>query len=232
MEYVDCPRRMESVAAHRFVPGTEDGSRKRRLSRTKWMRKISLRTSVLPQAPRLPREEDEGREKEELAWRQLNERSGLLESATMASALLSGFGTQALVDLQFNQCTLVKDPLDWLMSATTTLLVATHIVALSLGTLALPYLQLVWFLAFVLGMFLFLAEVAILSWVKFLDYSLGAAVAGCVVALVGLIGLAVFVLHFHRLLAVHEDESVTRRVQQLELMRERLVASSSSHTQG
>jgi calcium release-activated calcium channel protein 1 len=91
-----------------------------------------------------------------------------------------------------------------------------------------PYLalrraiELVWFLSFVLGMFLFLLEVAILSWVKYWDYSQGAAIAGCVVAVIGLFGLALFILHFHRQLAIHEDESVTWRVQQLERMREQL----------
>jgi calcium release-activated calcium channel protein 1 len=152
----------------------------------------------------------------------------------------------AMVDLQINESTNVPEWLLVMFSMCTTVLVAVHIFALMISTYLLPnidaisklqvhdfanqsphekmrgYIELAWAFSTVLGLFLFLVEVALLCWVKFWDYSFTAALAATIILIPLLIVFVVFAVHFYHSLVVYKCESMVNDIQQLENIKKHL----------
>lgn len=156
----------------------------------------------------------------------------------------------AMVELQINEPTQVPEWLFVLFAVCTTVLVAVHIFALMISTYLLPnidaisklqvsglvsesphermrgFVELAWAFSTVLGLFLFLVEVAILCWVKFWDYSFTAAIAATVIVIPVLVVFVVFVVHFYHSLVVYKCDASLSDMEQLEATLKRLDKSS------
>lgn len=127
-------------------------------------------------------------------------------------------------------------------SICTTLLVAVHLLALMISTCILPnveavasihglaavsesphekmhrYIEAAWACSTVFGILLFLAEIAILCWVKFYDYSIHAAAAATIILIPVVVIFVVFAVHFYRKLVAHKYERSTQGLRELETM--------------
>ncbi|XP_065205853.1 calcium release-activated calcium channel protein 1-like [Planococcus citri] len=187
-----------------------------------------------------------------LSWRRLHMSRAKLKATATTSELLSGFAMVAMVELQINEPTNVPEWLFIMFSVCTTVLVAVHIFALMISTYLLPnidavsklqsaklvtesphermrgFVELAWAFSTVLGLFLFLVEVAILCWVKFWDFSFRAAMAATIIVIPVLILFIIFVFHFYRTLVVHKCKSTTLDINELEEMRKKLDHASSA----
>ncbi|XP_059490410.1 calcium release-activated calcium channel protein 1-like isoform X2 [Neocloeon triangulifer] len=178
-----------------------------------------------------------------LSWRRLHVSRAKLKATSTTSELLSGFAMVAMVELQINTPTNVPEWMFILFSVCTTVLVAVHIFALMIATYILPnidaitrlhaselvlesphekmrfFIELAWGLSTVLGLFLFLVEVAILCWVKFWDYSFASAVASTAIAVPSLLIFIGFAVHFYHTLVVHKCKASDLDLQALEKMK-------------
>ncbi|KDR20115.1 uncharacterized protein LOC110829337 isoform X2 [Zootermopsis nevadensis] len=185
---------------------------------------------------------------EGLSWRRLHMSRAKLKATATTSELLSGFAMVAMVELQINEPTNVPEWLFVMFSVCTTVLVAVHIFALMISTYLLPnidaisklqvqelvsqsphermrgFIELAWAFSTVLGLFLFLVEVAILCWVKFWDYSFTAAWAATIIVIPVLIVFVAFAVHFYHNLVVYKCESTVTDLQKLENMKKHLDA--------
>lgn len=183
---------------------------------------------------------------EGLSWRRLHMSRAKLKATATTSELLSGFAMVAMVELQINEPTNVPEWLFVMFSVCTTVLVAVHIFALMISTYLLPnidaisklqvhelvgqsphermrgFIELAWAFSTVLGLFLFLVEVAILCWVKFWDYSFTAAWAATIIVIPVLIVFVAFAVHFYHSLVVYKCEATVSDLQQLEEMKKQL----------
>lgn len=65
------------------------------------------------------------------------------------------------------------------------------------------FVELSYNISHILGLFLFLIEIALIAWVKFWDVSLYACIASTAVVLPFVIAFALFCWHFHRMLSTH-----------------------------
>lgn len=152
----------------------------------------------------------------------------------------------AMVELQINEPTMVPEWLFIMFAVCTTVLVAVHIFALMISTYLLPnvdaisklqstkliqesphermrgFVELAWAFSTVLGLFLFLVEVAILCWVKFWDHSFRAAMAATIIVIPVLVIFVFFVFHFYRNLVVYKCESTVSDIKELEAMKKKL----------
>lgn len=178
-----------------------------------------------------------------------------LKATSRTSALLSGFAMVAMVEVQLEDDHYYPPGLLIAFSACTTVLVAVHLFALMISTCILPnleavsnvhnlnsikesphermhrHIELAWAFSTVIGTLLFLAEVVLLCWVKFLplknikpppqrnDSSItpGEAAAIASTAIMVPFGLVfiVFAVHFYRSLVSHKTE---RQDEELEVL--------------
>ncbi|GLV36834.1 orai [Carabus blaptoides fortunei] len=191
------------------------------------------------------------RTSEGLSWRRLHMSRAKLKATATTSELLSGFAMVAMVELQINEPTTVPEWLFVLFAVCTTVLVSVHIFALMISTYILPnidaisklevcelvtesphermrgFIELAWAFSTVLGLFLFLVEIAILCWVKFWDYSFPAAIAATVIVIPVLILFVAFAVHFYHSLVVYKCDSTVDDMQKLEDMKKELDQATS-----
>ncbi|XP_015242893.1 PREDICTED: calcium release-activated calcium channel protein 1-like [Cyprinodon variegatus] len=189
-----------------------------------------------------------------LSWRKLYLSRAKLKATSRTSALLSGFAMVAMVEVQLEQEDTYKYPPGLLVafSACTTVLVAVHLFALMISTCILPnleavsnvhnlnsvnesphermhrHIELAWAFSTVIGTLLFLTEVMLLCWVKFLplDSNKGekngtissgkaAAIAStCIMVPFGIVFI-IFAVHFYRTLVSHKTDRQIRELDQV-----------------
>lgn len=183
-----------------------------------------------------------------LSWRKLYLSRAKLKATSRTSALLSGFAMVAMVEVQVEQHDYPPGLLI-AFSACTTVLVAVHLFALMISTCILPnleavsnvhnlnsvnesphermhrYIELAWAFSTVIGTLLFLTEVVLLCWVKFLPHNDGrngtissgkaAAIAStCIMVPFGIIFI-LFAVHFYRTLVSHKTDRQIRELEQV-----------------
>ncbi|XP_076302114.1 calcium release-activated calcium channel protein 1-like [Lasioglossum baleicum] len=181
-----------------------------------------------------------------LSWRKLQLSRAKLKASSKTSALLSGFAMVAMVEVQLNSDTKVPKEMLIAFAVCTTLLVAVHMLALMISTCILPnieavcnlhsislvhespherlhwYIEVAWAFSTLLGLLLFLLEIAILCWVKFYDFSKVAAWSACIVLIPVLIIFLAFAIHFYRSLVAHKYEVTVSGIRELELLKEQI----------
>ncbi|XP_011307287.1 calcium release-activated calcium channel protein 1 isoform X1 [Fopius arisanus] len=181
-----------------------------------------------------------------LSWRKLQLSRAKLKASSKTSALLSGFAMVAMVEVQLNPESNVPNSMLITFAVCTTLLVAVHMLALMISTCILPnieavcnlhsislvhespherlhwYIEIAWAFSTLLGLILFLLEIAILCWVKFYDFSQTAAWSACIVLIPVLIIFLAFAIHFYRSLAAHKYEVTVSGIRELELLKEQI----------
>lgn len=151
-----------------------------------------------------------------------------------------------MVEVQLNEDSKVPQGMLVAFAICTTLLVAVHMLALMISTCILPnidaicnlhsislvhespherlhwYIETAWAFSTLLGLILFLLEIAILCWVKFYDLSPVAAWSACVVLIPVLIVFLAFAIHFYRTLVTHKYEVTVSGIRELELLKEQI----------
>ncbi|XP_023289850.1 calcium release-activated calcium channel protein 1 isoform X2 [Orussus abietinus] len=161
-------------------------------------------------------------------------------------ALRFRHGKVAMVEVQLNSDTKVPAEMLIAFAVCTTLLVAVHMLALMISTCILPnieavcnlhsislvhespherlhwYIEVAWAFSTLLGLLLFLLEIAILCWVKFYDFSQVAAWSACIVLIPVLIIFLAFAIHFYRSLVAHKYEVTVSGIRELELLKEQI----------
>ncbi|XP_050305241.1 calcium release-activated calcium channel protein 1-like [Anthonomus grandis grandis] len=166
-----------------------------------------------------------------LSWRKMHLSKAKLKASSKTSALLSGFAMVAMVELQLNNESSIPGPVLVVFAVITTLLVAVHMLALMISTCILPnietvcsldsginfvdespherlhwYIEIAWAFSTLLGLLLFLAEIAIICWLKFYNVNTTAAWSACVVLVPILFVFLAFAIHFYRSLVAHKYE--------------------------
>lgn len=138
----------------------------------------------------------------------------------------------------------------------TTLLVAIHMLALMISTCILPnvdavcnlhsvnlvheapherlhwYIETAWAFSTLLGLLLFLAEIAILCWIKFHKVSIVAAWSSVILLIPVLIIFLAFAIHFYQSMVAHKYEVSASGIRQLELLKDQIEAGDMDHTNG
>ncbi|XP_054852786.1 calcium release-activated calcium channel protein 1 [Eublepharis macularius] len=192
-----------------------------------------------------------------LSWRKLYLSRAKLKASSRTSALLSGFAMVAMVEVQLDAEHDYPQGLLIAFSACTTVLVAVHLFALMVSTCILPnieavsnvhnlnsvkesphermhrHIELAWAFSTVIGTLLFLAEVVLLCWVKFLPLKkkstgkateagnssitpgeAAAIVSTSIMVPFGLVFI-VFAVHFYRSLVSHKTDRQFQELNEL-----------------
>ena len=76
--------------------------------------------------------------------------------------------------------------------------------------------QVAWIFSTGIGILLFLAQMAILAWVRFYGLSQGASIASAAIILPVLVVFVIFAVHFYRQLIAHKYERSTRSLEEAE----------------
>ncbi|KAF6738207.1 Protein orai-2 [Oryzias melastigma] len=189
-----------------------------------------------------------------LSWRKLYLSRAKLKASSRTSALLSGFAMVAMVEVELKVQYPYPRELIIAFSVCTTVLVAVHLFALLISTCILPnveavsnihnlnsvsesphermhhYIELAWGFSTALGILLFLAEVVLLCWVKFLPVGSGreekpppprsdsgwhAALASTIIMVPVAVIFVVFAVHFYRTLVRHKTERHHQEIEEL-----------------
>ncbi|XP_022916063.1 calcium release-activated calcium channel protein 1 [Onthophagus taurus] len=190
-----------------------------------------------------------------LSWRKLHLSRAKLKASSKTSALLSGFAMVAMVELQINKDDIpnISRPMLIAFAIITTLLVAVHMLALMISTCILPnieavcsldtihlvdespherlhwYIEVAWAFSTLLGLILFLAEIAILCWVKFITIDTTAAWSATVILIPVLFVFLAFAIHFYRQLVAHKYEMTMTGIRELELLKEQIEQGDAEH---
>ncbi|XP_067134343.1 calcium release-activated calcium channel protein 1-like [Centruroides vittatus] len=188
-----------------------------------------------------------------LSWRRLHLSRAKLKASSRTSALLAGFAMVAMVEAQISDD--LPNGLLIIFSICTTLLVSVHLLALMISTCILPnieavasinglatvsesphdtmhyYIEASWIFSTVFGIFLFLTEIAILCWIKFVSFSTYAALAGIALLIPFILLFVAFAIHFHRKLVSHKYEQSADELKELETMVTQLQSSSTDISQ-
>uniref|UniRef100_A0A182FMR7 Calcium release-activated calcium channel protein 1 n=2 Tax=Anopheles albimanus TaxID=7167 RepID=A0A182FMR7_ANOAL len=188
-----------------------------------------------------------------LSWRKLQLSRAKLKASSKTSALLSGFAMVAMVEVQLDENTKVPTAMLIAFAVCTTLLVAVHMLALMISTCILPnietvcnlhsislvhespherlhwYIETAWAFSTLLGLILFLLEIAILCWVKFYDLNTTAAWSACIVLIPVLVIFIAFALHFYRSLMTHKYEVTVSGIRELEMLKEQMEQDHLEH---
>lgn len=90
------------------------------------------------------------------------------------------------------------------------------------------YIETAWAFSTLLGLVLFLFEIAILCWVKFYDFSKAAAWSACIILIPVLIIFLTFAIHFYRSLVTHKYEVTVSGIRELELLKEQIEAGDAN----
>ncbi|XP_067861915.1 calcium release-activated calcium channel protein 1-like [Heptranchias perlo] len=209
-----------------------------------------------------------------LSWRKLYLSRAKLKASSRTSALLSGFAMVAMVEVQLERSHDYPQGLLIAFSACTTVLVAVHLFALMISTCILPnieavsnvhnlnsvhesphermhrHIELAWAFSTVIGTLLFLAEVVLLCWVKFLplkrnpvvnnsknnssSITPGEAAAITSTSIMVPFGLIfiIFAVHFYRSLVSHKTERVERELDVLAQLQDQLDRGDTLHPTG
>nr|CAI5831340.1 unnamed protein product [Callosobruchus analis] len=189
---------------------------------------------------------DELQTRRYLSWRKLHLSRAKLKASSKTSALLSGFAMVAMVELQIQGTQKITSEVLVAFTVITTLLVAVHMLALMISTCILPnieaicnldsinlveespherlhwYIETAWAFSTLLGLILFLAEIAILCWVKFIDIDSYAAWSATVVLVPILFVFLAFAVHFYRSLVAHKYETTLSGIRELEMLKEQI----------
>lgn len=188
-----------------------------------------------------------------LSWRKLHLSRAKLKASSKTSALLSGFAMVAMVELQLQTPNTIPSAVLVVFAVITTLLVAVHMLALMISTCILPnieaicsldaislvhespherlhwYIETAWAFSTLLGLLLFLAEIAILCWVKFYDINKTAAWSASVVLIPILFIFLAFAIHFYRSLVAHKYEMTVSGIRELERLKEQIEQGDIEH---
>lgn len=175
-----------------------------------------------------------------LLWKRLLLGKAKLKASSRTSALLSGFAMVAMVEIELGPQT--SEALLISFSVITTLVVAVHLLALMISTCILPhieavgdvhhfgavtdsphthlhwYIELAWIFSTGVGILLFLAQMAILVWVRFYDLSNSAHIASTAIIVPVLLVFIAFAIHFYRRLVSIKYESSTKGLAEVEKM--------------
>jgi len=179
-----------------------------------------------------------------LAWRNLHLSRAKLKASSRTSALLSGFAMVAMVEVQLSDD--IPTGLLVAFAMCTTLLVAIHMLALMISTCILPhleavssmhamsavgesphekmhiYIEMAWVFSTVVGLMLFMVEIALLCWVKFFKVSQESAWASTALLVPIVCIFALFALHFYRKLVAHKYEITESGIRELEKLKGQL----------
>lgn len=182
---------------------------------------------------------------EALSWRRLHLSRSKLRASHSTSALLSGFALIAMIELNFEvgPNDAIPHGLFIAFGVCTTLVVVVHLMALLISTCILPhieavshlgtsgagesphekfrvYIELSWGFSTGLGIFLFLAELGLVAWIRFHNLYEGSdevAIACTVILIPTLVAFVGFALFFYRKLALYHIERLKREMSTLDM---------------
>lgn len=150
----------------------------------------------------------------------------------------------ALVELQIDKD--VKDDVILIFAICTTLLVSVHILSLMISTCILPNIEVIcdlkmiklvneaphkrlhWYIEIaraistLLGLLLFLVEIALICWIKFQNISKYAAWSGTIILILFSVIFLVFAVHFYLSMMDHKYKLTKNDIKELELLKEQI----------
>jgi calcium release-activated calcium channel protein 1 len=134
----------------------------------------------------------------------------------------------------------------------TTLVVAVHLLSLMISTCILPhldaiihmqqdtpnvdeahermqvYIELAWVFSTALGIILFLVQMALLIWVRFLPVNTIAPIVSSVIFIPVIVVFILFGIHFYRRLITHEYHRAAHEIEEMEAIAKELNTMSGS----